>query len=168
MPLLAADQRRFSRLLFAFSIMALALSAARAVHADYDGRSAEISMRFGRLSLISLGAAALLAPAAFLAGKARAFPPPSKLRRAILITEFLVFLLCLGLVYHRPWGDGTVYELSRVLHGEIRDSFGSSRIRIWKAVLALIPERPLLGGGPDTLALRLNVVFSRCTRNAEP
>lgn len=160
-PLLAAEQRRFSRTLFALSILAAALSAALAFHAEYDGRSAEISLRFGRAPLLMLGAAALLAPAAFLAGKARAFPSPSKLRRAILIAELLALLLFLGLVYHRPWGDGTVYELSRVLHGEIRDSFGSSRIRIWKAVLALVPERPLLGGGPDTLALRLNVVFSR-------
>jgi hypothetical protein len=160
-PLLAVEQRRFSRTLFALCIMAIALSAALAFHADYDGRSIEISMHFGRLPLSTLGIAALLAPAALLTGKARAFPPPAKLRRVLLITELFIFLLCLGLVYYRPWGNGTVYELSRVLHGEIRDSFGSSRIRIWKAVLALIPERPLLGGGPDTLALRLHVVFSR-------
>ena len=34
-------------------------------------------------------------------------------------------------------------------------------MRIWRGVLALIPERPVLGGGPGTLALRLEIEFSR-------
>ena len=38
---------------------------------------------------------------------------------------------------------------------------GSSRILIWRECLRLFPERPLLGGGPDTLALRVDVHFSR-------
>ena len=47
------------------------------------------------------------------------------------------------------------------MHGQLEDSFGSSRILIWRSVLALVPERPLLGGGPGTLALRLEMSFSR-------
>ncbi len=57
--------------------------------------------------------------------------------------------------------EGTVYELSQVLHGNIKDSFGSSRILIWRKTLELVPERLLLGGGPGTLPLRLDVDFSR-------
>ena len=57
--------------------------------------------------------------------------------------------------------SGTVYELKCLLHGQAEDSFGSNRIRIWRACLALVPARPLLGYGPGMLAAHLNVAFSR-------
>lgn len=57
--------------------------------------------------------------------------------------------------------EGSVYELSQILHGNFEDSFGSSRILIWRKTLALVPERLYFGGGPGTLALRLDVNFSR-------
>lgn len=47
------------------------------------------------------------------------------------------------------------------MQGNIKDSFGSSRILIWRKSLELVPERMLLGGGPGTLSLRLDVNFSR-------
>lgn len=60
-----------------------------------------------------------------------------------------------------PGESGTLYELRCVLRGELRDSFGSSRVLIWRECLALVPARPLLGGGPGTLPLRLDLRFSR-------
>lgn len=60
-----------------------------------------------------------------------------------------------------PGRSGTVYELSRILRGDFSPGFGSSRLGIWKETLALVPERPLLGGGPGTLALRVDIRFSR-------
>lgn len=72
-----------------------------------------------------------------------------------------VVLLGLAFVYWYPAESGSLYELSRILHGDISDSFGSNRIRIWRAVLDLVPAHPLLGGGPDTLAARLDLTFSR-------
>ena len=57
--------------------------------------------------------------------------------------------------------SGTVFELRQFLRPAAQDSFGSSRLGIWRACLKLIPERPLLGGGPGTLALRLDIRFSR-------
>lgn len=41
---------------------------------------------------------------------------------------------------------------SAVVNKEVKDSFGSNRIKIWKIVLKTIPKVPLLGSGPDTLA----------------
>lgn len=64
-------------------------------------------------------------------------------------------------LYRYAGSGGTLWELSRVIHGEIEDSFGSSRIRIWRETLRLVKERPLLGGGPDTLGLRSTLDFSR-------
>ena len=70
-------------------------------------------------------------------------------------------LAALGLLWFWPGGSGTLYELHETLHGRAADSFGSSRVLIWRQCLALVPEYPLLGGGPGTLALRLNIEFSR-------
>lgn len=56
---------------------------------------------------------------------------------------------------------GSLFELHELLHGRADDSFGSSRILIWKKSLALFSQRPFLGGGAGTLPLRLDIRFSR-------
>lgn len=40
-------------------------------------------------------------------------------------------------------------------------TLGSGRIQIWSKLLSLINERPLLGGGPGTVATRVNITWSR-------
>lgn len=54
---------------------------------------------------------------------------------------------------------GTVYETHQLLHGRWDGSYGSGRLFIWQAVLRLLPERLLIGGGPDTLGLRAGAYF---------
>jgi len=76
-----------------------------------------------------------------------------------LIAAMLV--IALAVLWFWKGESGTVYELSQMLHGRFEDSFGSSRIMIWRESLALVPARPLLGGGPGTLASRLDITFSR-------
>lgn len=86
-------------------------------------------------------------------------------RRGRLGAAAAVILLCAGgLVFLYLYGSrlgGFLYEASEVLHGRWKDEFGSSRIFIWRHVLELVPERLLLGGGPDTLGLRMEVGFER-------
>lgn len=76
-----------------------------------------------------------------------------------------VVLLCAGgLAFLYLYGSrlgGFLYEASEVLHGRWKDEFGSSRIFIWRHVLELVPDRLLLGGGPDTLGLRMEAGFER-------
>lgn len=48
----------------------------------------------------------------------------------------------------------TLAELCALLHGEGDAAFGSGRLAIWRALLPLAAERPLLGGGCGTLYLR--------------
>lgn len=100
---------------------------------------------------------------ALLAAAALALPLSAKgaRRRRIWVAEVLLLLAGLACVYVWPNTEGTLYEFSRLLHGEISDSFGSSRIRIWRAALDLFRERPLFGGGPGTIADRIQVTFSR-------
>lgn len=79
---------------------------------------------------------------------------PSAVAAGVILVAGVIFVYCF------PWQpEGTLYELSQVLHGNLRPEFGSSRIAIWRESLSLVPERLLLGGGPDTLAQRLNMVF---------
>lgn len=102
---------------------------------------------------VALAGGAFLLPARLL--------PPGQRRRRVLWVQALVLLAGLVLLYAVPWRSGTVYELSRILRGDFSPGFGSSRLGIWKETLALVPERPLLGGGPGTLALRVDIRFSR-------
>ena len=75
-------------------------------------------------------------------------------RRTIVYASLLALLLAAGLaaVYLLPLG-GTLGELHAILHGEASDGFGSGRIYIWRNVLPLLRERPLLGSGADTLGV---------------
>ena len=64
-------------------------------------------------------------------------------------------------VYFYPGQSETLYEASRLLHGEADASFGSHRVEIWREVCALIAQRPVFGGGPGTAAARLHIEFTR-------
>lgn len=83
------------------------------------------------------------------------------LRIFFSVLSVVVFATGLLTAYYWRGSEGSIYELSQILHGNIKDSFGSSRILIWRKSLVLVPESLLLGGGPGTLALRLDVNFSR-------
>lgn len=116
--------------------------------------------------LVAGGMAALLfIAAAFLLMLPRllrrfAFGPKTLFRFFLGLDVLLVAAGLLALWFY-PFTAGTLHELSQVLHGNISDDFGSSRVLIWRECMALFTERPWLGGGPDTLALRLDIHFSR-------
>ena len=43
-----------------------------------------------------------------------------------------------------------IYELREILHGNIRDDFGTYRVYIWRNALEAYPDNPIIGTGPDT------------------
>lgn len=88
-------------------------------------------------------------------------PAPRTLRIFFAVLAAAAAVAALAAVLCFPGKSGTLYELNRLLHGQAEDSFGSSRIRIWRACLSLVPKRPLLGFGPGMLAAHLDVQFSR-------
>ena len=67
----------------------------------------------------------------------------------------------LGILYFWPGTSGTLWEMSQVLHGHLSDEFGSRRGEIWKQCWRLVWEKPWLGGGPGTNALRIDIRWSR-------
>lgn len=88
---------------------------------------------------------------------------PGRIWRIIYLA-LLVLLLIAVLIFlyaaYSPQGSGFGQEIAAMLHGDFADSFGSGRIQIWRESLALVPKRPLLGGGPDTLGARLQLIFT--------
>lgn len=112
--------------------------------------------------LLALGCTAAAA-AAYFAGRlwAGCNAPP---KRVFLHTAVILAVLALGAlaaVYILPFSSGTLGEIRLMLHGEVSDTFGSGRLRIWRSAWRVFCENPIVGVGPDCLAPYLNVRFER-------
>ncbi|MGN1001496.1 MAG: O-antigen ligase family protein [Oscillospiraceae bacterium] len=160
-PVVLTDLRRLRRGLLA---LAAALAAAALAFA-FDGGFVDESFRwrlaFGPVSWALALCAAVCLAASPLLSLIRRPVPPGFLRRLFAILAAGAVLAALLLAYFWPGGSGPLYELKQLLHGNWDDAYGSSRLLIWRSCLELIPERPLFGGGPGTLPLRLDIQFSR-------
>lgn len=82
-------------------------------------------------------------------------------KKIINYTILCSIIIGFAVVYFWQGESGAVYELSQILHGNVDDSFGSRRIEIWREAIRVSRERIMLGGGPDTFALRTELTFSR-------
>lgn len=82
-------------------------------------------------------------------------------RRRVALMVVIALCILAALYFFGSRIGGFVGEASALLHGQWDDSFGSGRLFIWRNVIDLLPERLLLGGGPDTLGLRVDAVFER-------
>ena len=58
-------------------------------------------------------------------------------------------------------GGGMFHEIHEILHGNLKDMYGSGRIYIWRQVLERIPKRLWFGYGPDTMKLEMLSPFQR-------
>jgi hypothetical protein len=160
-PLVIREQKRLVR---AFWLLcAVLIGAGLALGFSYDYADGALSLSFSMHKAVPVFAAAVLCAAVGAVLRRTGFPKVSARGyvRFFIFFEAISIFFAIFVIYSVSWQEGTLAELSQLLHGTVDDSFGSSRIGIWRAVLALVPERWLLGGGPDTLALRLDVSFSR-------
>jgi len=160
-PLLMTTIPRLRRALCAASVSLFAVAASRFFDAGFSDGAFYAMLHFSKMAvLLCIAALCLLVLALLLCIKE--FNPSRKNMQVFFSCFCFASLLgALVFVYFYPWSGGTLYELSEILHGNINEKFGSSRIEIWRESLKLFPERPLLGGGPDTLSLRLSMSFSR-------
>ena len=73
-----------------------------------------------------------------------------------VIAAYLAALVLAGcaagaFIYAETSLTGTAGELHEIMHGNIDDSFGTSRIYIYRNILERVPSHLLLGTGPDTI-----------------
>ena len=73
-----------------------------------------------------------------------------------IIAAYLTALVLAGcaagaFIYAETSLPGTAGELHEIMHGNIDDSFGTSRIYIYRNILERVPSHLLLGTGPDTI-----------------
>ena len=159
-PLLLTDASRLRRALRGAAVILCSAAAALCYHPDYVNRTL-----MPRFVLTPTGGAA--AAAAVLCLIASLLPwggfalSQRTLRRCFLALDAALILGALAFLWHYSGTTGTLYELREVLHGHVEDAYGSSRVLIWRRCLELFAERPLLGGGPGTLALRAGIEWSR-------
>jgi hypothetical protein len=45
---------------------------------------------------------------------------------------------------------GIIYEFREILHGNIKDEFGTYRVYVWRNALSVYKDNPIIGSGPDT------------------
>ena len=159
--LLVRDLACLRRWLIAMAVCLLAAAPALAFRGERTGGAVVWGFSPDRRAIACLILAAVCVSLCAGTHCIRRAVSETLLRRSFLALAAAALLLGLAAVWFSPAESGTVYELSQAMHGHLEDSYGSSRVRIWRAVLALIPERPLLGGGPGTLPLRLDIAFSR-------
>lgn len=84
-----------------------------------------------------------------------------KARRTLTVLAGGVILGGLAAVFLVDPGGGLPHQLHLLLHGQADLSFGSGRLYIWAQVLERVPERPLLGTGPDTMLYAQLAPFTR-------
>lgn len=158
-PFLLTDGEKLRRALEAGAVLSAAVAIAAAFYGRLENGVVSVSFKTSTAFFIALTlSGALLLLRLFFRG--RTFKRKTMRRFFILLNSGIV-LAALVLIFLVDPGSGTLSELHSILRGHIEDGFGSSRVLIWKDTLGLIGERPLLGGGPGTIASRLDIHFAR-------
>ena len=56
-------------------------------------------------------------------------------------------------------GHKTIHAANEILQGNLDDSLGSHRMFIWRRAITLVPQRPIIGYGPDNFVIVFNEHF---------
>jgi len=114
-------------------------------------RQASSLLPFAGVFAILLASGILLS----LKGKEPDPDSPPKWKLGVILIALCIIVGIVGVeILGRPDADGVgggiLYEAREILHGNIRDEFGTNRIFIWRNALSVVPNNPLIGTGPDT------------------
>lgn len=161
-PLFLNTKTGLERGLIAFGVGSISFGLVHSLEALYHLGTTRLSMNMNGISLVMIiGGVILICSTRLLGGIQESKMHPLLLRKIILSLESALIVAFIVFVYFIPLKSGFLYELNQIMHGMTSDSFGTSRIKIWKEVLKMIPEHLWLGGGPDTLAGRIDFAFTR-------
>lgn len=79
-------------------------------------------------------------------------PCGKKARIAVLIAVAALLLAAIVVIYFHRFDRLELRQLHYVLHGKIKDTYGSGRVFIWRRTLRAAPEHLWFGTGPDTMS----------------
>lgn len=160
LPVLVCSGAELRRAFAVYGAVAAAFALGRII---VFGR-ASLSLSFGTVWVALLCAGIILAAASLiLRGRLDGAKLSAKKLRLILLCLVLaVFIFGLAFIYFAPdLGIEMLSQAQELLHGNVSDKAGSGRIFIWRQVGDCIKEKPIFGGGPDTLGQRGLEGFSR-------
>jgi len=156
LPFCVRDDRA-GRFALALAVMLAVCALYGCMSYEYDGM---LTVHFspGWKSAVAALTCAVSAAAALLLRRTHT---GRKAAAAAAAAEAVMLAGAVCAVFTIRWESGMLYELREILHGNVSDEFGSSRIRIWKEAWSLFREKPLFGSGPDTYGLRSKILFTR-------
>ena len=116
-----------------------------------ETRTAASLLPFAAVFVLMLTAGLVLT----LRGKEPDPNAPPKWKLGVILIAALIVAAIIGVEFlGRPdadgYGSGIIYEAREVMHGNIRDEFGTNRVFIWRNALSVFPNHPIIGHGPDT------------------
>ena len=79
-------------------------------------------------------------------------PSSKKCRMIVLIVVAVLIVAALIVVYFVKIPQRELFQLHNILHGKVKDSYGSGRFYIWRTTLGAVPEHLWFGTGPDTMS----------------
>lgn len=85
-------------------------------------------------------------------------PVQSKTRRILWISVAVLFFAAIGVIYFVKLPQKELAQLHNLLHGHVKDSYGTGRMYIWRRTLRAVPSHLWFGTGPDTMVY---AAFSR-------
>lgn len=158
-PVLVRSGQQLCNALLVYGFVLLILAVSRILH-FYDGG---IRLEPDAWAFATWITAMLLAGVSFGLRRCSRMQNwnPRRLQQVLVGVSFGVIAAGLIVLYAcRTLPTGFLSEAHQLLHGHWDDSFGSGRLCIWRQVCETIQQRPLLGGGPDTLRFRGLTGFS--------
>lgn len=83
-----------------------------------------------------------------------------KIIRNIYLLYLIGAVLIITFFYFVDLKLGMLSEIHDILHGNLKDEYGTYRVFLWRRTLKIVHEYPLLGSGSDTFAVRFMSKFS--------
>lgn len=157
-PFIILNSERFSRFLKVMSTLMLAYFINLTINPEYHYSTGKVGLYF-RLDWMCLTFIAL-AIIFFLLSYALKKCEYNYIKKKNVIVFYalimgLVLLTLVG-IYLYDFGSEfkLIYEIHELLHGNIRDEYGTYRMFLWKRAITLVKDYPVLGTGPDTFTPR--------------
>lgn len=83
-----------------------------------------------------------------------------KIIRGIYLLYLVGAIILIAFFYFVDLRIGMLSEIHEILHGNLKDEYGTYRVFLWRRTFKIIPESPIIGTGPDTFVIRFMSKFT--------